>query len=558
SAAAQRGVRVGMPLSEATSLCQNAKPQIGKAMAAAPSARRTATRAKQQGGERFHLEPHDPAADLETLRQLAEQCEWFSPIVGLEQDTPLGAAGRPIAPECLLLDVSRLGHLFGGEASLAEQITGWFREQGYLAHAAVADTIGAAWAAVHEGPRGGWARASSDTVESRPLVLPAGHGWEPLYELPLRALRIAEPTIVLLRRLGVETIEQLRRLPRPGLISRFGEELPRRLDQASGDCPEVIVARRPPPEFTAEWVLEHPTTRRDSLDFVLTQLVERVSCLLASRGEGVVQLESWLETGTPEVASNGDGETVASDARPALQALRMRVDLFRPTANADHLMELLRMQMEALVLPGPVETARVEARVVAKLEQRQMELFADSSREATRQLSVLVDRLSARLGRQAVLRPRLRADAQPEQACYFVPLTGDARKLSGRAKTATAAAAKATRTAPRGKTSSPSPPLVSNPAVSSPAVTRPVHLETTPLSIQVVAVAPHGPPVRLIENGHPQRVLRHWGPERIETGWWRGPSIRRDYYRVETHTGERLWIFRRLQDGEWFLQGRFE
>ena len=53
----------------------------------------------------------------------------------------------------------------------------------------------------------------------------------------------------------------------------------------------------------------------------------------------------------------------------------------------------------------------------------------------------------------------------------------------------------------------------------------------------------------------PHRVTRYWGPERIETGWWRGRSVRRDYYRVETDRGHWFWIFRQLDDGQWFLHG---
>ena len=52
-------------------------------------------------------------------------------------------------------------------------------------------------------------------------------------------------------------------------------------------------------------------------------------------------------------------------------------------------------------------------------------------------------------------------------------------------------------------------------------------------------------------------VERTWGPERIETGWWRGDDIRRDYYIVETDTGERFWVFRNLLDESWYLHGAF-
>jgi len=55
-------------------------------------------------------------------------------------------------------------------------------------------------------------------------------------------------------------------------------------------------------------------------------------------------------------------------------------------------------------------------------------------------------------------------------------------------------------------------------------------------------------------------VLRE-GPERIESGWWDGADVRRDYYVAESPAGELAWIFRDhrrgTDDGEWFLHGLF-
>ncbi|MET4675921.1 MULTISPECIES: Y-family DNA polymerase [unclassified Luteibacter] len=48
------------------------------------------------------------------------------------------------------------------------------------------------------------------------------------------------------------------------------------------------------------------------------------------------------------------------------------------------------------------------------------------------------------------------------------------------------------------------------------------------------------------------------GPERMETGWWDGQPVRRDYYVVETAEGQRAWAF--LPPGEhagWMLHGWF-
>ena len=48
------------------------------------------------------------------------------------------------------------------------------------------------------------------------------------------------------------------------------------------------------------------------------------------------------------------------------------------------------------------------------------------------------------------------------------------------------------------------------------------------------------------------------GPERIETGWWDGHDVRRDYYVALTQGGVRLWIFRERPPGQgWFLHGVF-
>ena len=48
------------------------------------------------------------------------------------------------------------------------------------------------------------------------------------------------------------------------------------------------------------------------------------------------------------------------------------------------------------------------------------------------------------------------------------------------------------------------------------------------------------------------------GPERIETGWWDGSDVARDYYRARSRNGLCLWIFReRRGNREWFLHGVF-
>jgi protein ImuB len=62
------------------------------------------------------------------------------------------------------------------------------------------------------------------------------------------------------------------------------------------------------------------------------------------------------------------------------------------------------------------------------------------------------------------------------------------------------------------------------------------------------------------------RVVHSEGPERIAMEWWRderGNKLTRDYFRVESATGLRAWLYREgLYDREtprpnWYLHGLF-
>lgn len=51
------------------------------------------------------------------------------------------------------------------------------------------------------------------------------------------------------------------------------------------------------------------------------------------------------------------------------------------------------------------------------------------------------------------------------------------------------------------------------------------------------------------------------GPERISPEWWTEDSNwrrgLRDYWRVETQQGQRLWLFYTPQNPAWFVHGEF-
>ena len=501
----------------------------------------------------MQIEPYDPTADREALEKLAERCERFSPTVGVEP-------GKH--PEGLLLDIGRVAEMFGGEEELAAQLARDFARRGLAVRLGVADTIGAAWAAARYG-KGEWEVGSGkncklktancklqigDEPPSREGVprnptptfsicnIPAGIHPTALRPFPVEALRLSAETSDILHQLGIERVARLEALPREDLASRFGPELLRRLDQAAGRLPEAIPGHRAGPEFHVAWSPEHPTTRRETVRAALEQLIRDLCGQLVRHGREAVQLECRLVC-------------------PPREPVRIGVGLFKPSSAWEHLFGLVELKLERLRLPGPVVAAFVAAPATAPLVYEQQELFSASSPRPSpggkeghwrrRQLAGLVDRLSSRLGRRAVAGVRLLADAQPELAWSYDPMVGRPSRRAGRANR------RSVRSRKQDKQSSP--------AALAP---RPLRLRRRPVALVATSMGPDrlgqgGCPVRFHFRGREHRVSRWWGPERIQTGWWRGRAVGRDYYRVETTTGHHYWLFRRLRDGKWFLQGAF-
>jgi protein ImuB len=206
------------------------------------------------------------------------------------------------------------------------------------------------------------------------------------------------------------------------------------------------------------------------------------------------------------------------------------------------------MQLENLQVPEPIGRMEVSAPVTARLTVRQHDLFGDDAQAEYRELVHLINRLSSRLGAEAVVRSQLRGSAQPERGCRYVPLAGQKHMPANQLSHPTTFRASNTSALQK---------LKIGRLTSDQSLPRPLLLYEPPRPIELVSVAPDGPPQCVWLGRRRQNVTQHWGPERIETGWWRGPPMRRDYYRIETETGSRLWVFRRLQDGRWFLHGEF-
>ncbi len=534
------GVRVSMPIAQAGEMIQ----------------------AKVAGSQKdscFSLHRHDPHLDRESLERIADLFQQqITPMVAIETLDEKPWAGHPRhQSESLLADITGAVHLFGGEDGLLEACHKLLAARGLSGRLAIADSFGAAWGLAHYGEHEKHAAGQSTAGKET-----AGQ----IGSLPVESLRLSPLTVATLARLGIERVDQLLQLPRSGLAARLGRDLVTRVQQMLGEVEEPFKVYRAPFEHSQTMFLEYPTGDQKILADRIEKLTEKVRAGLATCQRGALRMTCRLDL----------------SAHPPLT---LEIGLFAPTIDAVHLSGLIINQLEMKKLPALVERLTVSVALSGPLRSAQASLFdtqhyeTNSSTVSTSgsAISRLVDSLSGRLGRDAVLGVKIEDNPLPEKAFSILPLTGNS------VSTAIVRLHKAADSSPRS-----SPRAVdcfsslrkhfpisggSFQPLPEDAMRRPLSLLAEPIPLAVAfengsffsRVSSPRLPCRVRLGGITHHVTAHWGPERIETAWWKGSSINREYYRIETDRGLWWWIFRNLASAaqasdaryRWMLHGRF-
>jgi protein ImuB len=599
--AMQDGACVDMPLSEAKSLLTR-----GATRRKTQTKLTTQTSSKAATNE-FHIFEHDLDADLDFFEELADSLDYFSPIIGLETIDPREFK-RGRRPDSMLLEVTGLAHLFGDESQLARELLTHCDELGYLPRIAIADTVGTAWAMAR------YVAGQYFAQHQQPVVLPPGDQ-ETLKQLPVESLRLETTITDTLYQLGIETVGRLQQLPRNDLAMRFGNVIHRRLDQLTGVVEEPVVARHKPAEFVDQQLLEYPTNHRETIEVILARLVGNLCEQMRAKQRGALEwtIKLICQSGSPiEFHVNLFQPTAMTDQVMPLmemqieQALSPHTRKFKkrkrisrkkaarpkqtqpkkPQPSTDTETESMSSTENQFHRYTTIQVQEISVMVTSDvlLAQQQRQLFDENPRLDRQSLAHLINRLASRLGTENVVYPTLLSGAQPEYSFRLRPLV-DPRRKQRRRKT--------------------------KPPKQSHTLARPLRLFHPPLRLAKVEVfrgasdgrdkssgersaggnRPHqpyqpyagtdsdransvkansnkristvatNPPPALLQidssNTSPQKVISSWGPERIETGWWRGHTVCRDYWRIETESHQHFWVYRNIRSGEWFLHGEF-
>lgn len=344
-------------------------------------------------------------------------------------------------------------------------------------------------------PGAAWALAHSGEGVAAP-----GATMSALAGRPLAALRLTPDMVTALQRLGLRNIGQLTQYPRGPLARRFGPGLLMRLDQALGDQPESISSPPEPPHYGVRISLPEPIGLESDVMAATERLLVRLCDKLVAQQTGARVFRLTLR-------------------RVDSQAQDVELRLARPLRDPARILPLFQRGVADVDAGFGIDQVRLEAVLVEPLPPEQI---SHVKAHDPGRLDDLISRIGTRIGLENVQR-FLPADSHIPERGFIIAPAAYSRPQSGWV--------------------SPNP----RPVIMFPP--------------EPVAAKGNRPPEHFRWRRMALTTGRATGPERIAPEWWLDDpnwhSGMRDYWRVETRQGRRLWMFYTPQNPGWFVQGEF-
>jgi protein ImuB len=318
-----------------------------------------------------------------------------------------------------------------------------------------------------------------------------------LAELPIACTSWDPERLQTLRSMGVTRIGELLRLPRSGVSRRLSPAAVLDLDIALAKQAAPRRAFVPRERFRERCDFETEIETVVYLQKALEPLIERCARFLRERQAGVQAMELKLR-------------------HRVLPITCVRFGLASITSERRRLADVLDEKLNRLELAAPVRGMELLSGSLQPLSANSLDAFA-GLRGGGDTAPQLVERLRARLGEAAVYGVMSVSEHRPEAAWQRV------QKLS------------LTATVRRGDAQIPEHDMP-----------RPVWLLAEPVMLSAAD----------LEQLH-RGLTWEQGPERIESGWWDGKGVARDYYIGRQSHGARWWVFQERQSKRWYLHGVF-
>ena len=287
------------------------------------------------------------------LKGLAEWCIRYTPFVAME------------LPDGLILDVTGCAHLWGGEIKYLSDIKNHLEGFGYSIRIAIADTIGAAWAA--------------SRFNQSPCIIKTAEHTTALMSLPPAALRLETDAIELLEKLGLRQIKDFIAMPRSVLRRRFGSQLLKRIDHAIGHEEEILEPVVPVESIAERLPCIEPIVTRRGIEIALQNLLKILCERLQAEGKGVRRccFKCFRVDGKIE---------------------KIEIGTNRATYNAQHVFKLFELKLDSIEPALGIELFLLKAQKVEEVIIVQEKLWDQQSGIQTVALMELLDRFMGRFG----------------------------------------------------------------------------------------------------------------------------------------------------------------
>ena len=302
---------------------------------------------------------HIPGKEAKLLRQLGLWCIRFTPVVMVD------------LPNGLILDISGCAHLWNGERGYLKEIVNKLRTSGYDARAAIADTIGTAWAVARYG-------------KTTPII-PAGEQAQVLLNLPPAALRLDAVVLEKLQKLGFSTIRSFMQIPRTVLRRRFGEGLLLRLAQALGPEEEILTPLVPPVPYAERLPCLEPVQTKKAIEIAIQKLLEMLCSRLQNEGKGI-------------------RKAILKCYRIDGKIVQVGISTNRGSHSVSHLFKLFELQISKIEPALGIELFLLEAPKVEDIDPIQEKLWAGKPGLQDAALAELLDKLAGKVGANAIHR----------------------------------------------------------------------------------------------------------------------------------------------------------
>ena len=321
--------------------------------------------------------------------------------------------------------------------------------------------------------------------------------------LPIDALDLEKTIVHDLAQAGLKTIGQLYEVKSSELARRFGLGLIKAIGSATGVMPDPITPMAADSVYAARMSLPDPIGYRDDLENVLTRLSKSVCDRLAADQKGARRFNM-----TVRCVDTGDHVLSVGFARPCFEPGPLLQQFAKP--------------LDDLKIEFGADWFRLHADHIESVRFKQTKFGTDE--RAKESFDRLVTTLGNRLGFDHVRRFTAHDSHLPEREFM---------------QTEAVSRAQAERWEHRPRK-------------------RPIRLFPEPEYLR--PLAPGRPPGRFEWRRKTYETAKASGPERLTPEWWREEKGRlRDYWRVETQEGPRLWLvtYPGAAASEWFIAGKF-